>query len=275
MKNLIYLFIVSTAWLFAACQDVTVGYLMVDEAAGYPQDTLHIMNAQKKLQALQGIEADFYAHTKEIQDEIAEIQKEIDKLNEAWQVEYDETIQPIYDEIEEIYAKEEMTDADYVKVDQLYAEAFDKTGELDLKYGDLKYPFEEDIYEKTEELEGLAEKMGIGSLDILKKQISDVQDKVKFELPWVTPKIQGILGTEPMQYSILRVKNENAGNAEKFMSYAGVMGGGMLYVDSNFDLPDGNYTLTLEVRNEGRSRVLEDIFTFVVDSKLKMNITVE
>lgn len=270
MKNLIYLFIVSTTWLFAACQDVTVGYLMVDEAAGYPQDTLHIMNAQKKLQALQGVEADFYAHTKELQDEIAEIQKEIDKLNEAWDDEYTETIQPILDAAEQAFLK-----GDIAKSDELYWEAQNKTDELNLKYDDLKYPYEEEVYEKTEELEGLAEKMGIGSLEILKKQISEIQDKVKFELPWVTPKIQGILGTEPMQYSILRVKNENAGNAEKFMSYAGVMGGGMLYVDSNFDLPDGNYTLTLEVRNEGRSRVLEDIFTFVVDSKLKMDITVE
>lgn len=37
MKNLIYIIALGITWLFSACQDVTVGYLIMDESAGTPK----------------------------------------------------------------------------------------------------------------------------------------------------------------------------------------------------------------------------------------------
>lgn len=37
-----------------------------------------------------------------------------------------------------------------------------------------------------------------------------------------------------------------------------------MYVDYNPDVPVGTYTVTLQVENEGRTRILKDVFTFVL-----------
>ena len=53
MRNLIYWIVLGFAWSFSACQDVTVGYLVVDETAGYAKDTMYIVtNTENELQRL-------------------------------------------------------------------------------------------------------------------------------------------------------------------------------------------------------------------------------
>ena len=56
MKNLIYIIALGITWLFSACQDVTVGYLIMDESAGYAKDTMYIVTkAENELQRLKNI----------------------------------------------------------------------------------------------------------------------------------------------------------------------------------------------------------------------------
>ena len=72
MKNIIYLVVLGGFWLFSACQDITVGYLET-EKANYPIDTLHIMNVDQELARLKGVEEYFYSHSKELQDNIEDL----------------------------------------------------------------------------------------------------------------------------------------------------------------------------------------------------------
>ena len=81
--------------------------------------------------------------------------------------------------------------------------------------------------------------------------------------PWVSPKIQGVVGTDPITYQIAAVKSEN-GNAEMFKALLSVRGGGRMEFPLVSDIPAGDYVVSLKVTNEGHSVILEDIFTFRV-----------
>lgn len=81
--------------------------------------------------------------------------------------------------------------------------------------------------------------------------------------PWVSPKIQGVVGTDPITYQVAAVKSEN-GNAEMFKALLSVRGGGRMEFPLVSDIPAGDYIVSLKVTNEGHSVILEDIFTFRV-----------
>ena len=258
MRNIIYLVVLGGFWLFSACQDITVGYLET-ENANYPIDTLHIMNAEQELARLKGVEQYFYSYTQELQDKISELQEKLQDLrdeledsDEYWDA-YDELIGPIEDKFfnDEISYEEynELTDQALEKLDDMF-------GVTVLK---------EDLEESEITLENLAEELGIGSVAILKKQIEEYQQKIDFKLPWASSEIQGVAGTQPLLFTVVRVKSDNQDAADKFMKYVGVQGDGKIYVTLDVDVPTGNYTVSLEIKNEGRTRILEDIFTFVMD----------
>lgn len=261
MRNIIYFIALGITCLLSACQDVTVGYLET-EKANYTIDTLHIIaNAKQELQRLKGVEEEFYSHTQELQDEIQGLQAEIDDLNEQLMDEYDQQEGLLWDEIDEAEAAE-----DWDRYDELMERIMNLGDELDAKYDPLKEEVQKNIDEKNEELKSLAEDMGIGSLAILQKQIADYQLKIDYKLPWVSAPIEGVLGTQPLLFTVINVKSDNIEAAEKFMDYIGVFGDGSIYVELEVNVPPGNYTVSLEIKNEGRSRILEDAFTFVVDT---------
>lgn len=260
MRNIIYLIAIGITYLLSACQDITVGYLET-EKANYTIDTLHIIaNAKQELERLKGVEEEFYLHTQGLQDEIQELQAEMDDLNEQWTEEYDQLEESLWEEIDEAEAAE-----DWDKYDELMDRVMNLGDELDAKYDPLKEEVQKNIDEKNEELESLAKDMGIGSLAILQKQIADYQLKLDYKLPWVSAPIEGVLGTQPLLFTVINVKSDNMEAAEKFMEYIGVFGDGAIYVELDVNVPPGNYTVSLEIKNEGRSRILEDAFTFVVD----------
>lgn len=261
MRNIIYLIALGITYLFSACQDITVGYLET-EKANYTIDTLHITaNAKQELQRLQNVEQEFYSNTQELQDEIQSLQAEIDALDDQWMEEYDTLEEQLWDEVDEVEAAE-----DWDRYDELMERIMNLSDELDAKYDPLKEDFLKEIDTKNEELENLAIDMGIGSLAILQKQIANYQLKIDYKLPWVSASIEGVLGTQPLLFTVIKIKSDNMEAAEKFMNYIGVFGDGAIYVNIEVDVPPGNYTVSLEIENEGRSRILEDAFTFVVDA---------
>lgn len=245
-----YLTVLGIIWLFSACHDVTVGYLFIGEAAGYSKDTLHIVNIEIELQKLKHIQTEFNSISQEIQNKIDEAYASMDEIYDSG----------YWEAMDEALLEEEEKDPSFWNDWNNYERFMEK---FNKEWGitDL----ENTIEAATEELENLGQEMGIESVAILKKNIADYENRINFKIAWSSPKIEGVQGTEPMVYTVIGVKGPSPEAAEKFMSNVRILGAGMINVDYNIDVPIGAYTLTLEVSNEGRTRILEDVFTFVID----------
>lgn len=252
MKNITYLIVLGAIMLFSACRDITVGYLETEKAK-YTIDTLHILSdINGKLQELENIENEFYQNTQDLQDEIVRAKEtyDSDEFWEAW-----DNSDEIF-EIEMDYASGEIDDDEYMR----------RMEEAENRILMEEFGISAPIDTLQKHLENLAVEMGIGSLDILLKQISVYQQKIDYNLPWVSAAIEGVLGTQPLLYTVIGVKCDNQNAADTFMKHVGIMGDGAIYVDLDAVLSPGNYTVSIQLENEGRSRILPDVFTFVVDA---------
>ena len=90
-------------------------------------------------------------------------------------------------------------------------------------------------------------------------------------LPWVSYRIQGVAGTNPVNYELSDVKATKGGDAEKFKALAqkGLLkvDGGMIVLmhEGVAELPNsGRYTLSLRVYNDGHSKTIDDVYTIIV-----------
>ena len=248
MKNLIYIIALGITWLFSACQDVTVGYLIMDESAGYAKDTMYIVTkAENELQRLKNIKI---VVGQEVENEQDELRAQIDDIYNS-----DE----FWDASDEAYAEAEANNPNFWD-DTKYAEQVEK--ELADRFGIT--PLQEALDNAEALLNKNAIEMGYTSWAILEKQVEEYQNRVDFQLVWATSNIEGIQGTEPLVYTVISVKSEKPENATKFMKCVQAVGKGIMYVDYNPDVPVGTYTVTLQVENEGRTRILKDVFTFVL-----------
>ena len=89
--------------------------------------------------------------------------------------------------------------------------------------------------------------------------------------PWVSYRIQGVAGTNPINYGLADVKATEGGDAEKFKALAqkGLLkvDGGMIVLmqEGVAELPNsGRYTLSLRVYNDGHSQTISDVYTIIV-----------
>ena len=89
--------------------------------------------------------------------------------------------------------------------------------------------------------------------------------------PWVSYRIQGVAGTNPINYELANVKATEGGDAEKFKALAqkGLLkvDGGMIVLmqEGVAELPNsGRYTLSLRVYNDGHSQTISDVYTIIV-----------
>lgn len=101
---------------------------------------------------------------------------------------------------------------------------------------------------------------------VIRKVLDPDQDKIMIEYnsPWVTTIIQGVLGTQPVLYEVHSVKAEDGGDAEVFRKELSIRGHGRMEVPLHFEAPVGKYIVSVKVKNQDYSHVLEDAFTFVV-----------
>lgn len=82
---------------------------------------------------------------------------------------------------------------------------------------------------------------------------------------WVSNEIAGVLGTNPLVFSLESVKATDGGNAGLFKEQVRVIGGGRVYFPSkDIKAPNGTYVLSIRITNPGYSVVLEDIFTVFI-----------
>lgn len=89
--------------------------------------------------------------------------------------------------------------------------------------------------------------------------------------PWVSYRIQGVAGTNPINFELADVKATEGGDAEKFKALAqkGLLkvDGGMIVLmhEGVAELPNsGRYTLSLRVYNDGHSQTISDVYTIIV-----------
>lgn len=101
---------------------------------------------------------------------------------------------------------------------------------------------------------------------VVRKTLDPEEDAKRIEnnAPWVTGRIQGVLGTNPLIYDFVSVKAPSEKAAEIFTSEIVVRGSGILELPLQTKLPVGDYVVTLRVSNEGYSDILSDVFTFSV-----------
>ena len=89
--------------------------------------------------------------------------------------------------------------------------------------------------------------------------------------PWVSYRIQGVAGTNPINFELADVQATEGGDAEKFKALAqkGLLkvDGGMIVLmhEGVAELPNsGRYTLSLRVYNDGHSQTIDDVYTIIV-----------
>ena len=89
--------------------------------------------------------------------------------------------------------------------------------------------------------------------------------------PWVSYRIQGVAGTNPINFELADVKATEGGDAEKFKALAqkGLLkvDGGMIVLmhEGVAELPNsGRYTLSLRVYNDGHSQTISDVYPIIV-----------
>ena len=112
-----------------------------------------------------------------------------------------------------------------------------------------------------------AENAGYLPNELEVRKTLDLQEdaiRIANEAPWVTQGIQGVLGTEPLEYKFISVKVSEGGDAELFQQELIVRGAGVMELPLYTKLPAGRYIVTLKVSNDGYSKLLPDVVTFIV-----------
>ena len=97
--------------------------------------------------------------------------------------------------------------------------------------------------------------------------------KREYPAPWTSQRIQGVSGTNPVNYEFLSVDVADGGDAAKFAAAVKdgkvtVNGGTInLFPSAVQTLPNGKYTVNLRVYNESHSRELRGLFTFIIQDE--------
>ena len=252
MMKRIYTLLVIAALGFVGCQDVTVGYLRTTYAK-YGIDSLHI-----------GVDG--------VKVKMAEMEEQywpLEGLGEVLAMAYKAKpiIQDLESEMDELYEEmdrlegEEFPDED--RMDEISAR-LDEIESLVNAYYDEEYLIDDAKFYLGEGFQGDGMGYSVAEAERICNQYLSYSSTVEQGLPWTTATIEGVLGTEPVQYSIADVTSED-GNAEIFRRELVIYGGGRMQLPFDCKAPKGKYRVSILIKNEGYSNVLENVFTFVVD----------
>ncbi|MBD8489062.1 hypothetical protein IFO69_09920 [Echinicola sp. CAU 1574] len=104
----------------------------------------------------------------------------------------------------------------------------------------------------------------------IRKELDPMVDAIRIQnqAPWVSTKISGVIGTNPLVFSIVDVKSDDVDEAaiEYFFNNVYVQGLGRIYYPINTDTEPGSYTISLGVQNSGDYyHVIEDAMTIIVE----------
>ena len=99
----------------------------------------------------------------------------------------------------------------------------------------------------------------------------------KLDMPWLSTKIQGVLGTQPMYMEIKNVVSESGdeAGATAMQELLTVRGDGMFTLPlETSSIPVGRYKISLTIYNEGYSQDVNDVFTIIVIDKFEEPIEI-
>lgn len=82
--------------------------------------------------------------------------------------------------------------------------------------------------------------------------------------PWVSPKIQGVIGTPPIYYEIHSVSSPNSDDTVQFKQLLTIRGGGRMEFPLVHNVKPGLYEISIRVFNEDHSQLLNKIFSYEV-----------
>ena len=85
----------------------------------------------------------------------------------------------------------------------------------------------------------------------------------KWGAPWVSTPIEGVEGTIAIYVSIKNITS-TSGDPEKLWKVLSVRGDGTFEIPLYHDVPAGRYVISLNFRNEGYSKDVNDWFTIIV-----------
>lgn len=257
MKKIITILIgILSVWLtFTGCESPSIGYLITEDVT-YPIDSMVVMSFPRLEQEVLNLEQ------KKINFDSSEEGKVILKKKEEL-----EAITDIYshkvDSVQDI-----MYELEYKMYDEnpyISDEEFDRLYSL----WEEQYEVVDEFYRLWDEIDAqisevmAVRKEAIGNID---HDILKIQRQIQDTIPWTSSPIEGVLGTDPIIYSIAEVKGEDHAKANLFSKYLTIIGGGrfVLYWSKNEFLPVGRYVVSIQISNEGYSRVINDVFTFIV-----------
>lgn len=254
MKKIWYILIVGCSLGFFACNDVEVGYLDVKNAA-YSVDSLHLYSVENTLDKYK---ADYeegmsslLAEIEEMENQKAEMEFELDDLDNA-----------MYDLMDQMDQMPDPSAEEYKELERQLKELSDSYEGLYAEYRTLGKQIS-DFKKNT--VDKVAQKLGFESEAMMKSEIVKLENRIKYQSPWVTQPIESVLGTEPLSFAIANVENDNPDNAELFRKSLTMMGGGRMNVAFDYKAPAGRYVVSIEIENEGQRVVLKNVFTFIVD----------
>lgn len=108
------------------------------------------------------------------------------------------------------------------------------------------------------------------------REVSDDDPHSKtrqYPAPWTSQRIQGVSGTNPVNFAYAGVTVQGGGDATRFAQLVDqglitVTGGTINLFPAAVDqLPNGRYTIHLHVYNEGYSRELSGLCTFIISDR--------
>lgn len=88
--------------------------------------------------------------------------------------------------------------------------------------------------------------------------------RVQWEIPWVSTPIEGVEGTAQIFVTIKSIREESGGSVAEALEQIKVYGDGTFEVSLQHTIPVGRYVISLNFRNEGYSKDVDDCFTIIV-----------
>lgn len=87
---------------------------------------------------------------------------------------------------------------------------------------------------------------------------------IKFEIPWQSNAIEGVLGTFPMTYKIIDIHSDTDFDLQYALDLLYVRNNGVIIIPTNHKFPVGKYNMTIAVTNVTGTTILSDIFSIIV-----------
>ncbi|WP_018336673.1 hypothetical protein [Butyricimonas synergistica] len=87
--------------------------------------------------------------------------------------------------------------------------------------------------------------------------------RAKWGQPWVSTPIEGVEGTAQIIVSIKNITS-TSGDPDKLWEVLEVRGDGTFEIPLQHDVPVGRYVISLNFKNEGYSKDVNDCFTIIV-----------